>query len=200
MPNSNRTERYRILPFFLILAGAIGFWASWELTVAKIQTLEDPGASLGCDFSILVQCGANLGSWQGSVFGFPNPLLGLGGFVAPIAVGVAMLAGAKFARWFWISFNIGIAGALAFVCWLIYQSIFNLGTLCPWCMVVWSVTIPLFWIVTLRNLSTGTIPLPGRAKKFFATAYGWVPLITVVSYLIVAIIAQLRLDLLSYLF
>ncbi len=200
MPNSIQTERYRIFPFFLIVAGAIGFWASWELTVAKIQTLQDPGSSLGCDFSILVQCGANLGSWQGSVFGFPNPLLGLGGFVAPIAVGVAMLAGAKFARWFWISFNIGIVGALAFVCWLIYQSIFNLGTLCPWCMVVWSVTIPLFWSVTLRNLATGTIPLSRGAKKFFAKAYGWVPLITIVSYLIVALIAQLRLDVLGYLF
>lgn len=200
MPNAIQTERYRIFPFFLIVAGAIGFWASWELTVAKIQTLQNPGSSLGCDFSILVQCGANLGSWQGSVFGFPNPLLGLGGFVAPIAVGVAMLAGAKFARWFWIAFNVGIAGALAFVCWLIYQSIFNLGTLCPWCMVVWSVTIPLFWSVTLRNLATGTIPLSRGGKKFFAGAYGWVPLITIVSYLIVAVIAQLRLDVLSYLF
>lgn len=200
MPNAIQTERYRIFPFFLILAGAIGFWASWELTVAKIQTLQNPGSSLGCDFSILVQCGANLSSWQGSVFGFPNPLLGLGGFVAPIAVGVAMLAGAKFARWFWIAFNVGIAGALAFVCWLIYQSIFNLGTLCPWCMVVWSVTIPLFWSVTLRNLATGTIPLSRGGKKFFASAYGWVPLVTIVSYLIVAVIAQLRLDVLSYLF
>lgn len=184
-----------MLPLFLILAGFIGFWASWELTIAKFQTLTDPSGKLGCDFSVLVQCGRNLESWQGSVFGFPNPLLGLGGFVAPIAVGVGMLAGASFAHWFWMLFNLGVAGALAFVCWLIAQSIFVLGTLCPWCMVVWSVTIPLFWAVTLYNLSTGTIPFGARAKRFFAAAYGWVPLITIASYLLVAALAQVRLDL-----
>lgn len=192
--------RPRILPIFLIIACAIGFLASWELTIAKIQTLVNPDTNLSCDFSVLVQCGRNLESWQGAVFGFPNPLLGLGGFVAPIAVGVAMLAGARFARWFWMLFNLGVAGAFAFVCWLIYQSIFDLGTLCPWCMVVWSVTIPLFWAVTFYNLSVGNIPVGERARRFFATAYAWVPLITLVSYLVVAVIAQVRLDLIDNLF
>ena len=31
----------------------------------------------------IVQCGTNLSSWQGAVFGFPNPIIGLAGFVAP---------------------------------------------------------------------------------------------------------------------
>jgi uncharacterized membrane protein len=192
-----QSPRPIVLPIFLIVAGLIGFYASWELTLAKIQTLTDPSTGLGCDFSILVQCGKNLESWQGAVFGFPNPLLGLGGFVAPIAVGVGMLAGATFARWFWWLFNLGVVGALAFVCWLIYQSIFDLATLCPWCMVVWSVTIPLFWAVTLRNLSTAAVS--ERARRFFRAAYGWVPFITLASYLVVAVIAQVRLDVLSYL-
>ncbi len=189
-----------LLAVFLVITGTIGVYASWELTVAKFQTLLHPDTNLGCDFSVLVQCGKNLDAWQGSVFGFPNPLIGLAGFVAPIAVGVGILAGAAFARWFWVVFNVGIAGAFAFVCWLIYQSIFNLHTLCPWCMVVWSVTIPMFWAVTLYNLSAGNIPAGARAKKFFAAAYGWIPLITFVSYLAVAIIAQLKLDVLTSLF
>ena len=183
-----------------MISGAIGLYASFELTVAKFDTLLNPDSSLGCDFSVLVQCGKNLDAWQGSVFGFPNPLIGLAGFVAPIAVGVGILAGARFSRWFWVSFNVGVAGALAFVCWLIYQSIFSLHTLCPWCMVVWSVTIPLFWAVTLFNLSSGNIPLAAAAKKVFTAAYGWVPLLTFVSYLIVAIIAQLKLDVINSLF
>src|SRR5690606_32922238 len=132
-----------------------GWYASFALTIDKFLLLENPTADLDCNFSLLVQCGANLNSWQGAVFGFPNPLIGLGGFVAPIAVGVGLLAGARFARWFWIAFNVGVLGALAFVIWLIGQSIFVLGTLCPWCMLVWSVTIPMFWAVTLRNLAEG---------------------------------------------
>ena len=197
---SQRAQRPLALAVFLMISGAIGLYASFELTVAKFDTLLNPDSSLGCDFSVLVQCGKNLDAWQGSVFGFPNPLIGLAGFVAPIAVGVGILAGARFSRWFWVSFNVGVAGALAFVCWLIYQSIFSLYTLCPWCMVVWSVTIPLFWAVTLFNLSSGNIPLAAAAKKVFTAAYGWVPLLTFVSYLIVAIIAQLKLDVINSLF
>lgn len=194
------TLKPRILASFLILAGAIGLWASWELTLAKFETLISPGTGLGCDFSVLVQCGKNLDSWQGSVFGFPNPLLGLAGFVAPIAVGLGVFAGARFTRWFWVLFNLGVVGALAFVCWLIYQSIFVLGTLCPWCMVVWSVTIPLFWAVSLYNLSVGNIPVSSRARKFFKASYGWVPLLVVLSYLVVGVLAQLRLDVINNLF
>jgi uncharacterized membrane protein len=192
-------RRPLLFAIFLIVAGAIGVYASWELTVAKFQTLLNPDTALGCDFSVLVQCGKNLDSWQGAVFGFPNPLLGLAGFVAPIAVGVGILAGARFSRWFWILFNLGVAGALAFVCWLIYQSIFSLYTLCPWCMVVWSVTIPLFWAVTLYNLSVGNLPA-GRATRFFTAAFAWVPLLTLASYLVVAAIAQVQLDVIRSLF
>lgn len=197
---TTKTSRPLALAYFLIIAGVIGLYSSFELTVAKFDTLLNPDSNLGCDFSVLVQCGKNLNAWQGSVFGFPNPLLGLVGFMAPLVVGAGILAGARFAKWFWVTFNVGIVGAFAFVCWLIYQSIFSLHTLCPWCMVVWSVTIPLFWAVTLYNLSAGNITVPSRAKKFFSAAYGWVPLLTLVSYLVVALIAQLKLDVIYSLF
>jgi uncharacterized membrane protein len=196
-PASDALRRPIALAIFLVVAGALGWWASFSLTVDKFLLLVNPEADLDCNFSVLVQCGKNLDSWQGAVFGFPNPILGLGGFVAPIAVGVGLLAGARFARWFWIAFNIGIAGALAFVIWLISQSIFSLGTLCPWCMLVWSVTIPLFWIVTARNLAEGVY---GQALVGFGRALrSWAIPITIVSYALVVLVAQLRLDLLQYL-
>jgi hypothetical protein len=40
--------------------------------------------------------------------------------------------------------------------WLIYQSLYVIGALCPYCMVVWSVTIPLFVVaasIALRPLA-----------------------------------------------
>ncbi|MCP2030659.1 putative membrane protein [Okibacterium sp. HSC-33S16] len=186
----------RVLAAFLILAGVIGEIAAFALTIEKIHTLTAPGESLSCDFSVLVQCGANLQSWQGSLFGFPNPLLGLAGWAAPIAVGVSILAGAGFARWFWVLFNVGLAGALGFVIWLISQSIFTLGTLCPWCMVTWSVTIPAFLAVTLYNFSRGHLPATATVRRTARTLYNWIVPLTVVCYLIIAVIAQLRLDVL----
>ena len=42
---------------------------------------------------------------------------------------------------------------MVFVHWLIYQSVFVIGALCPYCMVVWAVTIPTFFYVTVHNLA-----------------------------------------------
>ncbi|PRY70133.1 putative membrane protein [Glaciihabitans tibetensis] len=195
-PSSRRPVALALL---LIVGGIIGWYSAFELTLAKFDVLVNPSVDLSCDFSIVVQCGKNLDSWQGAVFGFPNPLIGLAAFCAPIFVGVAILAGAKFARWFWILFALGLTAGLAFVIWLLSQSIFTLGTLCPWCMVVWSVTIPMFWAVVLYCLSNGVVPVSARARRLFRAAYGWVPFITVASYLVIALVAQLRLDVLSFL-
>lgn len=187
------------LAILLIVAGTIGWFAAFTLMIEKITLLENPGSNLSCDFGLLVQCTANLESWQGSVFGFSNPILGIAGWVAPISVGTGILAGARFARWYWLAFNVGVAGALAFVIWLISQSIFVIGTLCPWCMVTWSVTIPVFVAVTLHTLRSGLLPSTTGIRHVASVLYGWIPVVTLACYLVVAIIAQLRLDVLSYL-
>jgi uncharacterized membrane protein len=190
-----------IFGIFLIVAGAAGWWAAFQLTLDKFiayqQAIDHHVTKLSCDFSLIVQCTANLNSPQGSAFGFPNPIIGLGGFAAVIAVGVSLLAGAQFARWYWIAFNLGIAGALAFVIWLIGQSIFVLGTLCPWCMLVWAATIPLFWVVTIRNLAEGVYGIV--LARVGAALRPWIIPITVISYLVVALIAQLQLNVLAHL-
>jgi len=196
VPDTETPRRPLALAIFLIIAGALGWWAAFALTVDKFILLENPQADLDCNFSLIVQCGENLSSWQGAVFGFPNPLLGLGGFVAPIAVGVALLARARFDRWFWIAFHAGIVGALAFVIWLISQSIYVLGTLCPWCMLVWSVTIPLFWVVTARNLAEGVYGAAAVPAGRFLTS--WTIPIVIVCYAVIVFLAQLQLDIITH--
>jgi uncharacterized membrane protein len=195
MTDAVASRRPLALAITLIVTGAIGWYAAFALTLDKLAVLTDPQADLDCNISVIVQCGVNLGSWQGAILGFPNPLLGVAGFVAPIAVGVALLARATFARWFWIAFNVGVAGAFGFCLWLAYQSIFNLGTLCPWCMLVWSATIPMFWTLTLYNARAGA--LGGGLERVGSRLYSWVPAITVGTYLVIAIVAQLRLDVLA---
>jgi uncharacterized membrane protein len=181
----------------VIVFGIIGWWAAFALTADKVLLGLEPSADLGCNVSLLVQCGANLESWQGSVFGFPNPLIGVVAWAAVMVVGCLILARTRLAPWFWIIFNVGVAAALAFVIWLISQSIFMLGTLCPWCMVTWAVTIPLFWTVTLHNVAEGRFG--DRTRRILGPAFGWVPAISIACYIIVGIIAQARLDLLNYL-
>jgi len=191
-----RAARRPVLGGFLIVAGLVGLWAAWTLTVDKVITLVSPEAHLGCDFSLLVQCGANLSSAQGAVLGFPNPLLGLAGWAAVLVMGVALIAGAPQRQWFRLLYALGTTGAMALVLWLIGQSVFVLGTLCPWCMVTWSVTIPVFWSAWGHLLAHSAREL---AARIGSAVLSWTPLLTVLSYTVVAILAQLRLDFLSML-
>jgi len=205
--NGDVTDPSARRPWFLIVillaSGIAGLWAAFALTLDKFAVLQAEidgvTADLDCNISVIVQCGANLQSWQGAVFfGIPNPVWGLMGWVAPLAVAVALLAGARFQRWFWLVFNLGLAGALAFCIWLMSQSIFVIGTLCPWCMLTWSAAILAFWTVSFWNLKQGAFGEWGRRPG--AALLSWSPLVAVLCYVIIAIIAQVRLDFVSTLF
>lgn len=191
MADSSRRSRPVAFAIFLVIAGALGLLAALALSVEKVLILTDPGYVPSCNVGVLVGCSVNLDSWQGSVFfGIPNPFIGLMTWPAVIVVGVALLAGASFARWFWVVFNLGVAGALVFVGWLIAQSIYVLDVLCPWCMLTWAVTIPTFFAVTLYNLREGNIPVPARIRRLAGAWFKWVPLITVVCYAVIVVLAQ----------
>ena len=194
MTETDTSRRPLALAIFLIVVGIIGWIAAFALTIERLELLINPQEALSCDFSVLVQCTKNLESAQGSIFGFPNPIIGLGAWIAPIVVGAALLAGATFDRWFWIVFNAGMVFAIGLVGYLISQSIFVLGTLCPWCMVTWLVTIPAFWVVTLRNLREGVFTSNRRVIRVASVAYSWVPTIVLACYILVAALAQVQLD------
>lgn len=194
MPDSPRPVRPVALAVFLVIAGGLGLLAAFELTLEKILTLSDPGYVPGCNVGVLVGCSVNLGSDQGAVFGFPNPLIGLMAWPVVITTGMALLAGARFARWYWIGLNLGVTGALAFVIWLIAQSIYVLDVLCPWCMLTWAVTIPVFWVVTLRNLRDGVIPASDGVRRVAGTLLGWVAVITIACYAVVILLAQAQMN------
>lgn len=181
----------------LIGLGILGFWAAFALTLDKFALLEDPNANLSCNISVLVGCSTNLNSAQGEVFGFPNSLLGIVFWSVTIFVGVAMLAGATFARWFWAIYALVATASLGLVIWFISQSLWVLHILCPWCMVTWAVTIVTFWVLVLHALRIGAIPLPESARRVAGVLFSWIPILTLVSYLIIAVLAQVQLDVLS---
>ena len=197
---SEQRTRPVVYAVWLIIAGVIGWFAAFQLTLDKFIQLANPEADLSCNVSVMIQCGKNLDSWQGELFGFPNPILGIAGWMAPIFVGVALLAGARFPRWFWATFGAGVLLAFVFVCWLIGQSLYasNLGVLCPWCMLTWSVAIPTFFATTLHLFRNGTFTGNEKVKERANRLMVWVPLATVLAYAVIILLVQLRgLDLLG---
>jgi uncharacterized membrane protein len=154
----------RLLPWLLLVGGAIGLAAAFTLMVEKVALLRDPAYVPTCSINPILSCGSVMTKPQAEAFGFPNPLLGLVGFTIVVTVGVALLGRARLPRWFWLGLQAGVTFGAVFVHWLIYQSLYVIGALCPYCMVVWAVTMPIFWYVTLHNLGSGALPVPGRLR------------------------------------
>jgi uncharacterized membrane protein len=179
------------IALLLIVTGATGWWGAMALITERVAKLIDPQHVLNCDINPLVSCGSVMTSWQASLLGFPNPLLGVAGFVAPVAVGVALLAGAEFARWFWALLVIGVAGAWLFVTWLFAQSVYVIGALCPWCMLVWAATIPMFWWLLGWALAAGHVGgAASAAGASRALPFVWVVVLANYAAIALAIIAQ----------
>ncbi|MFB8190848.1 vitamin K epoxide reductase family protein [Microbacterium sp. NPDC055988] len=189
---SEQRTRPVVYAVWLIFASVVGWFAAFQLTVEKFALLENPGEALSCDLSPFLQCSTNLQSYQGSIFGFPNPILGLTGWMAPLVVGVAILAGARFPRWFWLTFGAGITFAFGFVIWLIGQSLYELLVLCPWCMVTWAVTIPTFFATMIHLTRIGAFTSNEKVQARADRLMPWVPLATIVAYALVIFLAQLQ--------
>ena len=159
----------KILPNILIVCGIIGLAASFMLTADKIHLLKDPSFDPVCNINPLFSCLSVMKTEQAEVFGLPNTLFGIIGFTAIITVGVMLKAGASAAKWFWQLFNLGSAGGIAAVAYLFYQSTYTIGAICPFCVAVWAVTIPIFIYATLYNFETGYLKVPAKllpAEKF----------------------------------
>jgi uncharacterized membrane protein len=154
----------RALPYILIVGGGIGLLCSFILTLDTIQLYKHPDLVLNCDLNPIISCGSVMKTPQSEALGFPNPIAGLIGYTFLPVVGLAMLAGAKFKRWFWWAVQACVTFAIGFTIWFQYQSMTNINALCPFCVVVWAVTIPLFLYTTFYNLREGHIPTPVRLK------------------------------------
>lgn len=159
----------KALPWILLIGGVIGVFCAFTLSQDKVRLLENPETALSCSLDPILACGSVITSDQGHAFGFPNPFLGLAGYAAVATIGFTMLAGAVFKRWFWLLVEAGLLFAVGFVHWLFFQSVYNIGNLCIYCMVVWVVTITSFWYVTLYNIDQRHIRLPkGKTRTVYA--------------------------------
>ena len=133
---------------WVLIAGVLGLASAFTLTVEKIEILINPDYVPTCSINPVLSCGSVMVTPQASVFGFPNPLIGIVGFTVVLVTAVLALAKVRLPRWYWAGLATGTLLGVAFVHWLIFQSLYRIGALCPYCMVVWAVTIPLLVVVS----------------------------------------------------
>lgn len=127
----------QVLPYLLIVTAVIGLLASFTLTVEHIHLIKNPDYKPTCSINPILSCGPVMKSPTATMFGFPNPLIGLVSFGAQLLLGVIMLAGARMKSWFWKLWGVQVLGSVLFTLFLIYQSVFVIGALCIYCITVW---------------------------------------------------------------
>jgi uncharacterized membrane protein len=137
----------RASALWILIAGLVGLAAALTLTVEKIEILINPDYVPSCSINPVLSCGSVMITPQASAFGFPNPLIGIVSFSVVVVTGVLALARVRLPRWYWVGLAGGTLLGAAFIHWLIFQSLYRIGALCPYCMGVWAVTIPLLVVV-----------------------------------------------------
>lgn len=176
----------------LVVLGALGLTAAFTLAVDKYRILEDPGYQPSCNFNPVLSCGSVMVTDQAELFGFPNPLIGLVSFAVVVAMGVLVAARVPLPGWVLGGLAAGSVLGLVFVHWLAFQSLYRIGALCPWCMVVWAVVVPIaVWSVLLavrRLADVRTAALAGPAEALWSARY----LIVLAWYLLVVVLALVQ--------
>ncbi|WP_293327009.1 vitamin K epoxide reductase family protein [Mycobacterium sp.] len=178
--------------WWVLIAGVIGFVASMTLTVEKIDILLNPSYVPSCNINPIVSCGSVMITPQASVLGFPNSLLGIAGFAIVVVSGVLAVTNVTLPQWYWVGLSAGTLIGAGLVHWLIFQSLYRIGALCPYCMVVWAVTITLLVVLSGIVLRPLLETRAGRTWDAARVCYRWRWSIAVLWFTAVFLLIMVR--------
>lgn len=174
------------LPYALLalICSLVGVGSSIGLLLSERTLLSNPNGPLSCDINPLVGCSDFLTSeYNTAFFSVPNAVWGLAFFSAIAALSVAWLAGARFSTWLWRLICVGMLGASAWLVWFWHVSFFVKGSMCPFCLVIWCVTIPLVIHTWIRAAQGGHLPCTPQIRGVLVR-WRWVFVIAVYVYVI----------------
>jgi uncharacterized membrane protein len=148
----------------MLFSAGLSLIASFVLSIDAVRLAQNPAIDLSCNINAVISCGTVGTSWQAHLFGFPNAFLGLLAEPVVITIAVASLGGVRFPRWFMFSAQVVYTIGLIFAYWLFYQAMFNIGALCPWCLLITVSTTLVFSTLTHVNIRDGNLFLPPRIQ------------------------------------
>jgi uncharacterized membrane protein len=148
----------------MLISSILSLTASLVLSIDAVALAKNPAAELSCNFSKHISCSTVGLSWQASLLGFPNAFLGLIAEPVVITIAIACLTGLVFPRGFMLTAQAIYTIGLLFAFWLFYEAYFQIGALCPWCLVVTVTTTLVFTSMTRVNILEGNIRFPGAMQ------------------------------------
>jgi uncharacterized membrane protein len=165
MTRSKKITLDHVIPYLFIVMGVIGFVASFILTYDKIQVLQNPNYDPSCNINPILSCGSVMKTEQASLLGVPNTVFGLVAFTMLGTLGFILSTGVRLKRWIWALAQVAALAGILFMHYLFFQGVYRINAICPWCFIVWMITIPVFWYLTLYNLELFADKLPKQVNR-----------------------------------
>jgi uncharacterized membrane protein len=175
--------------WWVLIAGIAGLIASLTLTAEKIRTLADASYVPSCNLNPILSCGSVMTTPQALLLGVPNSLLGIAAFTVVAVSGLLAVTKVQLPLWYWIGLTTGTLAGAGFVHWLIFASLYRIGTLCPYCMVVWAITIPL--LVVLASTVFRSLR-PDGGGPVARVLYRWRWSLTALWFIALALLISVR--------
>jgi len=189
----NRADNRRAFILLFIFAG-FGTLASFFLTVDEFILLKNPDATLFCSINAVINCASVMQTWQASVFGFPNSILGLMTYPVLMTIGVVGFLNVKLPKNLWIATYVGVISGLLFAHWLFFESLYSIHILCPWCLLTITSTIIIFGATSHYILRNNILSLPKstneKMQKYLDSSYDKLIIISWIVILVALIIVQ----------
>ncbi|GAA3866659.1 vitamin K epoxide reductase family protein [Tessaracoccus defluvii] len=186
-------SRYFLFGEMLIFS-IVSLVASFVLSYDALVLAGNPDAELACSINAIFDC-AKVGlTPQANVFGFPNAFLGLISEPVVMTIAVLGLSRIRFPKWFMFTANIFYFLGVVFAYWLLFQSTFVIGALCPWCLTVTLATTFVFFSMTQWNILEGNLYLPPAAlekARAFVKA-GWMTIVLIAWLAAVVLLEVLK--------
>lgn len=186
---SKQDKRQKIAEISLLTGAGVGLLASFILSIETLVLAKTPNTVLGCDLNAVISCSSVAQHWSALLLGFPNAFIGLMALPVMVTIGVALLAGTKFPRWFMFAAQIGVSIGFIFALWMFYMSFVEIGVLCPWCLTLDVGMLLIFDGMTRYNILTGVIT-GKKVKKFVQNDYDIVLLMIIITLAVVMILAK----------
>jgi uncharacterized membrane protein len=125
----------RTIFLLVFIFSTVGIIVSFILLLETIAILKDANSNLSCNISSILNCSSVMKSKYAELFGFPNPILGLIGYSAIAGVSFSTLLNKSINKYLlWITI-FGSLGAFIFSYWMLGMSVFNIRSLCPYCLI-----------------------------------------------------------------
>lgn len=182
-------KRQNLAAFIMLIGSVLGLLASFMLSIEALILAKNSHAVLSCDLSSVLSCSTVANHWSATILGFPNSFIGVMTLPVMVTIAVALLAGAKFPKWFMQAAQAGAVAGMVFAIWMFYMSYIEIGALCPWCLTLdVGMTLTLFGL-TRYNILRKNISWRG-AQKFVSDGYDALIAVSIIVLVVVAIIAK----------